>query len=292
MTQEICISSLVDLGFTQLEAEIYTLLTQESPATGYRIAQGIGKPAANVYKAIQTLEKKGAILVDESTNRLCRAVPFNELLNQMQRQFAEKKKRAETALANLANTQNDDRIYQLRSCEQVLERCRQMLQDAREIIVIDAFPNVLALLNKEIAKAAQRKVTVAVAAYQPTELNQAILFQRPDGQEIIQRWPGEWINLVIDGDEYLIALLDKELKKVIQAVWSSSPYLSWVYYSAVMAELKLGELEKQILDDRISKNELIELLDRFDKIFPLEAAGYKKLMQRFKQTNFVEENKS
>ena len=91
MQQSKSIQTLIDLGFTNLEAEIYTFLLQESPATGYRIAQAIGKPAANTYKTVQSLEKKGALLVDDSEKRLCRAVPADELLNRLERQFSERK---------------------------------------------------------------------------------------------------------------------------------------------------------------------------------------------------------
>ena len=66
---------LVSLGFTALAAEIYAWLPEEAPVTGYRIAQAIGKPAPNVYKAIETLETKGAVMVDEGKSRLCRPVP-------------------------------------------------------------------------------------------------------------------------------------------------------------------------------------------------------------------------
>ena len=68
--------ALVPFGFTALESEIYVFLLGESPATGYRVAQGINKPAANTYKAIQTLQSKGAILVEEGSSRFCRAVPI------------------------------------------------------------------------------------------------------------------------------------------------------------------------------------------------------------------------
>ena len=56
---------LVEFGFTDLEAEIYLFLLGSSPTTGYRVAKGIRKPAANTYKALQTLATKGAILVED-----------------------------------------------------------------------------------------------------------------------------------------------------------------------------------------------------------------------------------
>ena len=52
------IDALRELGFTELESRIYIFLLEESPATGYRIAQAIEKPVANTYKAIELLYYK------------------------------------------------------------------------------------------------------------------------------------------------------------------------------------------------------------------------------------------
>lgn len=51
----------MDLGFTGLEADVYTALLAESPTTGYRVAQALGKAVANTYKAIASLEAKRAV---------------------------------------------------------------------------------------------------------------------------------------------------------------------------------------------------------------------------------------
>src|SRR5580658_1612581 len=109
------VHSLADLGFTNLEAEIYAFLLQESPATGYRIAQAIGKPAANTYKAIQTLEQKGAVIVEDGASRMCRAVSSDELLSRLTREFESKRISALTSLSALNHVSSDERIYQMRS---------------------------------------------------------------------------------------------------------------------------------------------------------------------------------
>ena len=75
------IEELEYLGFTQLESEVYTFLLGANASTGYAISQAIAKPAANVYKAITTLENKGAVYVEEGSSRLCTAVSSDELLN-------------------------------------------------------------------------------------------------------------------------------------------------------------------------------------------------------------------
>src|SRR5438105_11642808 len=121
------VESLVALGFTALEAEVYIYLLGASPATGYRVAQAIGKPIANTYKAIEALESKGAVIVEHSANRLCRAIPAEELLGQLERRFRDRRSKAARALSELPGSADDDRVYQLRSRDQVYERARSML---------------------------------------------------------------------------------------------------------------------------------------------------------------------
>src|SRR5438874_1780106 len=74
------IRALVELGVTGLEAEVYTFLLQESPATGYRAAQALGRPVAGIYKALEALAHRGAVVVEEGTTRQYRSVPGEELL--------------------------------------------------------------------------------------------------------------------------------------------------------------------------------------------------------------------
>ena len=52
MKESKIIEMLRELGFNRIEAQIYIFLLPHSPMTAYKIAQKIGKPAANVYKAV------------------------------------------------------------------------------------------------------------------------------------------------------------------------------------------------------------------------------------------------
>src|SRR4051812_29890401 len=110
--------ALQDLGFTGLEAEVYAALLEHSPVTAYRVAQQVGKAAANVYKAVESLRSKGAVLVDDNGSQLCRPVAPDDLLRQMGAQFEAAMGRAALALAKLGRPGGDERVYQLRSREQ------------------------------------------------------------------------------------------------------------------------------------------------------------------------------
>ena len=242
MPIEECVQALTRLGFSALEAEIYAFLVQESPATGYRIAQALCKPAANIYKAIETLESKNAVLIDQGTNRVCRAVPFEELLSQLDRAFQQKRSQAAEALAALRSSQEDDRVYQLRTREQVLERCRSMLSRCKRLALLDIFPEPLEELRANLEATAARGVQVMLKGYLPVELQGAQIVMNPNGPGVLTRYPGQWIILLADGAELLIASLDANRKDLHQAIWSGSVALSWIFHCSLAAEIMMAVL--------------------------------------------------
>src|SRR5262245_48381848 len=258
--------SLTGLGFTELEAEVYVSLLQQSPATGYRVAQSIGRPVANTYKAIESLQHKGAVLVDEGTSRLCRAVPAEELLAQLERSFLRRRQEAADALASLRAAPEDDRVYQLQSVEQVFERCRRMLGECEQVAVLDVFPKPLQELRDAVEEAARRGVRVVVKAYEPAVFPGVDVVAHPQGRSTLRRWPGQWLNVVTDGREHLIALLTPDARGLHQAVWSGSAYLSWVYHSAVAAELILAALQRG-LDQGATAAELRQVVSSYQGLF-------------------------
>jgi sugar-specific transcriptional regulator TrmB len=271
--------SLVDLGLTGTEAEVYTALLQESPATGYAIAKALGKPVANVYKGIQTLHEKGVVAVDEGETRLCRPVPLEELLERLEREFRGRRDRARVALAELPGPALDARVYHMRSREQVLERARRMLASATRVALLDVFPEPFELLRGDIREAAQRGVEVAAKVYAPAELPAVELVLGARAREIRDRWPGEWLNVVADGAQLLLALLRPGSGGVVQAVYSGSPYLSWVVHSSMACELGYAALERDLEATGADLSALRRTLQRTRRFFAPDAPGYRLLLQ-------------
>jgi len=276
------LAPLLDFGFTELEAEIYVFLVQAAPATGYRVAQAIGKPVANTYKAIESLQNKGAIIVDEGANRICRAVPAEELLDRLERRFQQNRRRAAKALSRLDKSEDDDRIYQLESREQIFERCRHMLARCEQIAVLDLFPAPLEELRETLEAAADRGIKVAIKAYAQATMVGVEISVHSQGGAILKRWPGQWLNLVTDGREYLLAYFGSD-GHVLQSVWSGSPYLSWVYHSAVSAELVLSAIQRH-LENGATAAELREVIHHFRYFSGSKVPGYVSLLRRFEES--------
>jgi hypothetical protein len=54
---------------------------------------------------------------------------------------------------------------------------------------------------------------------------------------VLKAWPGQQLSLVVDADEHLLALFDAGLRRVHQAVWSRSTFLSCLHHNHVAMEL-------------------------------------------------------
>lgn len=272
---------LAALGFTELEASVYVYLVENSPATAYRVAQGIGKPVANTYKAVESLQQKGAVLVDETKTRLCRAVPPDDLLGRLEKTFEARREAAARSLARLQPAGgDDDGIFTLTSPEQVYERCGQMLERARDVVLLDAFPAAVEMLRPGLEAAAARGIPVAVQAYAPAELAGVDVIIPLGAEKVQERWTGQWVCLMVDGAEYLFAYLDENGKTVHQAIWSESAFLSWVHHSNLGGFLRSQVLER-LLQDGASVEEMKAALVKTYRWTAMEARGYQALLARF-----------
>lgn len=219
---------LIPFGFTNLESEIYTFLLRESPATGYRIGQELGKAAANTYKAVRSLQQKGAVLVEDAASRSYRAVPSDELLARLTRDFEWRRAEAEMRLAEMNTGVEDDRIYSLRSSAQVIERARHMIGSAEAVVLLACTAGIADQVSDALLAAVRKKIRVLVACPEPIGIEGV--------QAVAARKAGvlDEIRLVSDASESLFGLLRP---KNPHAVWSRSTYLAVCAHRGLAAEM-------------------------------------------------------
>jgi HTH-type transcriptional regulator, sugar sensing transcriptional regulator len=245
MKKENSTKPLVELGLTDLESEIYIFLIENSPATGYRIANRINKPTANTYKALRSMLIKGVVIGDDRKPQAFRSVPVDLLLERLEKRFHKMKSLAAAELSNLKPAADDEMAYRLVTAEQVYERLREMLRHCEKIMLLDIFPSALAELEDDIAAAAGRGVNVLLKLYQPAEVPGCLAVVEPSGAEIMARWPGVGVNGIVDGREHLIAFLAGAGPEVHDALWSRNTVISANYHGALLSEimlLALGEV--------------------------------------------------
>jgi sugar-specific transcriptional regulator TrmB len=272
---------LTDLGFNDLEAEVYLALLGSKPATAYAIARQIGKATANTYKAIESLARRGAVLVEDGDHRLCRAVPVREFIAHVQQSFTERTRAAEEALSRLQTETHDERVYKVESVAQLMERCRHMIVErAERMITVDAFPNTLARIAGDLTTAASRGIEVNVLAYVPITIPGANVVVSPRGREAAGYWNSQQLNVVIDGRETLLALFDNEITRIHQAHWSNSLYLSCLIHAGITCEQTVHKLSEARAQGS-SMSVVDEILSRHRFFLNSNVPGQKELTARF-----------
>jgi sugar-specific transcriptional regulator TrmB len=235
--------TLHDLGFSELEAEVYVHVVAHPPMTAYRIAREIGKQTPNVYKAVEALARRGALIVEEGAHRLCRAVPIADFFRRTEEAFLGRTRAAEEMLAQLQPQTFDERVYRLKTAEDVFARCRQLLErNAKRVAVVDAFPAALAEVLPSIRRAVKRGIAVYVEAYEEIEIQGASVAFAKGISTAPEQWGSQQLNVVVDGREHVAALLSNDLRVVFQAVWSESRYLSLLLHSGRLCEHTLTRL--------------------------------------------------
>lgn len=271
------VAPLVALGLSALEANVYCALVAASPQTGYRLARTLGKPAANVYQALDSLVARGAVVIQHGETRLYAAVPPAALVRQLQADFTRRTRDAVAALDRLATTPASDGVYVLETPSGVLERARQLIEQAGAIVLADLFPSAVEWLRPELEAAARRGVDVVVQAYAPAAVDGVDVVVHPRGAALIDRWPGTWCNVVADGAESVLALLSPDGTRVHQALWTASAYLSWVYHSGLEAELAASRL-RALVEARGAPSPAVQAaLARIDQLAAASPAGFARV---------------
>jgi hypothetical protein len=263
---------LAEIGFSGLEAEVYLALLREPCASGYRVAQLVGKPVANTYKALDSLRVKGAVVADESAGtRTHAALSVNEYIDGMRRSLEVKQEQIKQELKDVAATPLSGGIFELTTIAQVYERCRRLLRDAKSVALVDAHGRPLQELKAELITAAKRGVKVFVKTYAPLEIAGCEVLA-PDKDVGHNFWNGDWLNVMIDWREYVESFLKRNGTGVWEAVWSRNPYLASLACNGCLHELiltRVGQMLRTGSDSKTLIQEIRRLAKRYEEDSPL-----------------------
>jgi hypothetical protein len=235
--------ALADFGFTELEARLYCELLRASPATGYRLAQRVGKAPANVYQALSAMHQKGIVFSDDGEARQYRPLPPGELMVELQQDFEQRRGAAQAALNGVYSRPDRDRIYQFNGARQAVERARTVVGGAREMVLFDLFPGPFERLRPALEAAAASGVTVAGVTYGAAP-SAPFTCVESAGAGVRDQWPGAQLTVIADAREYVMALLSADGEQLIHGVWSESPYLACLEHAGLSSEIRLSAVTR------------------------------------------------
>jgi sugar-specific transcriptional regulator TrmB len=270
------------LGLTELEAGLYAFLLGESPATGYRVAQGVGKSFGSVYKTLEGLLDKGVVTApDDSGGRGFRAVALEELLGARRRELERAAEVARAALHAVPGEHADELVYRLSRREQVLARAGAMLEASTDFCIVTATPVLADVLTEDLRKAAARAVHVGLKAFAPIEIPGVRVAMDPRGIEAVTRGPGEWLQITADGRELLLAIFDHTGEHLRTATWTAHAHLNWSMYTGHSSNFVFAAVRTAIRDGA-SVDELRTMMNEMVAFQTPRSDSKRRLMERFR----------
>jgi len=268
----------MELGLSGLEADAYLAVLSEPDSTGYRISQVLGKPAPNIYKALDSLVNKGVVLADEgSRSRTFTAVPVREQIIKRSHRLAELADEIEKGLENIHKPRSEEGVYKLTSVHQVIAKAEEMIENACDSIITDADNKPIQQLSEHFRAAAERGVKVLLHGREEMSIPGCEFIS-----SVTEGWQGDLLVLIVDRREYLVAFMSGDMRSLINGVWSRN-FISPCLYRSYMIKalfyrvsMMMGE-KKYSLDD--IRSELIRLWDRWGYSGPGKEALAKVLRE-------------
>lgn len=275
--------NLSDLGFNFLESEVYLELLANEPMTAYRIAKNINKPTANVYKAVDSLSEKGAVLIEDNIKRKCKAVPPEEFINHIEKSILYKTKNLKEQLKDIGKVYYDELSYSIESVPLVFEKFEAMLLRCEKIAVIDISPEPFKKVKHIIEKAIKRGVDIHIQVYDSVKLEGANIAYTNIASESLNYWESQQLNLIVDGKEHLLTLMNNKLTSVLQAKWSNNLYVSCLLLAGSLREQAIMHLMQKMEDPDFGK-QAKEILQKQKFFFNSQIPGVELLFKLYSRS--------
>lgn len=212
---------LLELGLSDYEALAYLALLGCQPATAYELSKVSGIPSSKIYETANRLVDKGLIEpVSADTGRGQRyiALGAEDFIAARRQAVARTTKALEPLLRDAGNGVEADFIWQLDSADAVLDKARQLLQDAKTSILVSLWPEELASLRPDLLEAETRGVRIALVHYGVPGESIGATYHHPVEETVRRERGGRSLSLGVDGRCVVIATFFDDGR--VEGAWS------------------------------------------------------------------------
>ena len=281
MKNDTLLHLLRDLGLNELEANIYIWLLENKRSTGYKIAGQIGKPVANTYKALKSLQNKGAVMSDSSSGTIYfDTIPIEEFLNKIENEFKTKREQIVDEVKKLEVQQEPTGIYELQSKELVFEKVNSMIKSAQNTLLIDGFPAPMKIIKQYLSADRPKDINIYVKNYSGDDIDNVHQLKANFDDLPISELNGQWLVVLKDTKESLIAFFNKDGSELIHCIWTKDPFISFVLFNGSLYEFNFTEVCEQVYSDESNKIENMKsIIERYKNMYRYMRVEEKSILE-------------
>lgn len=192
------------LGFTEYEARAYVALVQQNPVNGYELARNSGIRRADIYRVLDQLEERGAVLrVENEAGAKYAPLPPDELLARLTRTTEETLEQARESLMQLPKPAEYDFIGNVRGYPAVIDHAQSLIESADHQLLVALWPNEAAALAPQFAGAQDRGVEITTLCLAACTQECGFCRGRVYRYQVMSEQQRRWFTLVPDDREVL-----------------------------------------------------------------------------------------
>ncbi len=268
------------LGFTAIEATVYLCLLAEHPQTGYKISTTISKSRSSTYQSLKSLENKHAIIRLEGTEfGEYIPVPIEEYMNRKEKEFQMQKEEIIEAFKDIVPEEQQEYIYQITRTEQLYSRIQTMIHEAKAMILVDTDDAPLQIIHDWLEVKAKENVNVMIETLGKKQDDHCFHINLQKITPKDMEWNADWLCLSVDGEQFLISLLNKETGELIHALWCGNPYISPWVYNGMLHEFSFRVL-LQMIEEEDDREKLLKSITAFTNRFFQPVKGFQRLQEK------------
>lgn len=239
--KEDLIRHLTKLNFSEQEAMVYLCLLEDSPATGYAISQRTKIPRSHIYEVLESLRRKGCVMVSKSTPPQYAAVPYRQYLDRYAAQRnTNRSLTLQAAKDYMATEAAQDVIWNLFFNKDILNTADRLIRESKNYILLKLWAQEADVLAPSLAEAQKRGVRLYIITFgtpKTSSFSHYTYELTADMDDSARQLKGEF-----DGMHVLYG----ELSDVSHsfASWTSNPILKQPIHTALVYDLSLANMYK------------------------------------------------
>ena len=216
------IQHLKTFDLTENEARAYLAFLSHGVMNGYEVAKKCNIARGNIYSCLQRLVEKGAIARDE--NDKFSPIPLQIFFENYQLHLDQSQQKAMSLFNQHVSQQQDEaQVLSLSGYENVLNRCRSILNLDSKLVLMAAFAPELTIFKNEIESIqhSQKEINILTFGKKPDWLKNV---SEHLSEDLIEKAQGGRLLMVAGFPQALIAVIRSD--GTASGIWAWNRYLA------------------------------------------------------------------
>lgn len=255
---------LKNLDFTEYEAKAYLALLEKSPLTGYGVALNSGVPRSKIYEVLDSMAERGDVIISYGTPLLYSPLPPKKLISRKQYEAETNLKTAHMSLEQYrVNTENRDNIWNIAGRSEILNKIREVINNAEVRILLEAWNEDAEELKAELKAASDKGVEIIILSHNEISFDFAKVYKKYIVEQMTSKEEKRWIAISSDEKEVVAGVVT--LGNDSLAAWTIHPSLVIPINELIKRDIYIMEILKdhrKIIESSYGEN-LEKLFNRF-----------------------------